>query len=123
MPLWGAHLVSLDINGNTRAFSIVSQPVVLRSGRMKWFDPDPARIGTHHVQVFIPSVDAKELPIPKGQAYWVDECLKVLGTQFGGATAFPPSRGVWRDDSGHLVYDNTVIVFSYVAESDLTGEA
>jgi hypothetical protein len=45
-----------------------------------------------------------------------------MGTCFGGATAFPPARGVWRDDDndGRLVYDNTVIVFSYVAEDALS---
>jgi hypothetical protein len=37
----------------------------------------------------------------------------------------PPARGVWRDDDrdGELVFDDTVIVFSYVAERDLSGEA
>lgn len=47
-----------------------------------------------------------------------------MGTLFGGATAFPPARGVWRDDEqDRLIYDNTVIVFSYVAESDMTRDA
>ncbi len=47
-----------------------------------------------------------------------------MGALFGGATAFPPARGVWRDDeSKRLVYDSTVIVFSYVADADLTGDA
>jgi hypothetical protein len=76
------------------------------------------------VQIFIPSVDRYEHPTPEGQEYWVEECLKLMGSFFGGATAFPPARGVWRDDErNQLVYDNTVIVFSYVADADLTGDA
>jgi hypothetical protein len=74
--------------------------------------------------VFVPSVDRDELPIPKGQDYWVTEFLGLMGKLFGGATAFPPARGVWYDDErDHLVYDNTVIVFSYVVEADLRGDA
>lgn len=48
-----------------------------------------------------------------------------MGKQFGGATAFPPARGVWRDDErkGELIYDETVIVFSYVDPSSFTDEA
>jgi hypothetical protein len=89
-----------------------------------WFEPESERVGRRHVQIFLPSVDRDGLSIPEGQEYWVEECLKVLGSLFGGATAFPPARGVWRDDErGELRYDNTVIVFSYVAEDDLTGTA
>jgi hypothetical protein len=40
----------------------------------------------------------------------------VFGRLFRGATAFPPGRGVWRDDArgGELVFDDTVLVTSYV---------
>lgn len=74
------------------------------------------------MQIFIPSVDRRGAPIPQGQRYWVDQCLDLLGTLFGGATAFPPARGVWRDDDndGALVYDDTVVVFSYVAGEGLS---
>ena len=91
---------------------------------MEWSEQLAERVGSKHVQIFLPSVDRDEVPIPQGQDYWVEECLRVMGEQFGGATAFPRSRGVWRDDErgGTLIYDDTVIVFSYVAEDDLTGE-
>lgn len=91
---------------------------------MRWSEQIAGRVGSKHVQIFVPSVDRDEEPIPQGQEYWTEECLRVMGEQFGGATAFPPSRGVWRDDErgGSLVFDETVIVFSYVAEDDLTGE-
>jgi hypothetical protein len=68
--------------------------------------------GTLQVTVFIPSIDRDERPI--AQEVWTDECLSVLGRLFRGATAFPPGRGVWRDDEqdGRLVFDETVLVTS-----------
>ena len=79
--------------------------------------------GTLQVTVFIPSVDRDERPIP--QESWTDGCLAVLGRLFRGATAFPRGRGVWRDDEqgGKLVYDDTVLVTSYVDPASLTDEA
>lgn len=48
----------------------------------------------------------------------------MLGMQFGGATAFPPAQGVWRDDSvGELVWDETVVVFSYVPDDEIDEQA
>lgn len=65
--------------------------------------------------LFVPSVDRQEEPID--QEYWETESLKVLGNLFGGATAFPQGRGVWRDDerSGRLVFDAPVIVQCYTS--------
>ena len=65
--------------------------------------------------LFIPSVDRFGKPID--QEYWVTEALTTLGTLFGGATAFPQGRGVWRDDErgGHLVHDAPVIIQCYTS--------
>jgi hypothetical protein len=46
--------------------------------------------------LFVPSVDREEQPID--QEYWETETLTTLGHLFGGATAFPQGRGIWRDD-------------------------
>lgn len=73
--------------------------------------------------VFVPSVDRDGTPIP--QPIWVERCLALLGRLFRGATAFPPGRGVWRDDArgGELVYDDTVLVTAYVDPEALTATA
>ena len=67
--------------------------------------------------LFIPSVDRDEQPIDHDA--WVTLALKVLGTLFGGATAFPQGRGVWRDDvrGGGLVFDEPTLIQSYTNES------
>ncbi|HVX12056.1 MAG TPA: hypothetical protein VHC22_12820 [Pirellulales bacterium] len=73
--------------------------------------------------LFIPSVDRHSKPIAQNK--WVEEALKVLGELFGGATAFPKGRGVWRDDArgGVLVYDKPVVIQCYTSESLLSRVA
>lgn len=70
--------------------------------------------GVDQVTLFVPSVDRDGSPID--QAYWTEQALATFGRLFRGATAFPPGRGVWRDDErgGALVYDQTQMVMSYV---------
>ncbi|NOY24314.1 MAG: hypothetical protein GXP62_00430 [Oligoflexia bacterium] len=78
--------------------------------------------GAIQITMFIPSVDRDHAPID--QLRWRDEALKTLGLLFRGATAFPPGRGVWRDDqTGELVFDDTVMVTSYVPGDALAGSA
>src|SRR5438132_11642235 len=76
--------------------------------------------GTSLIVIFVPSLDRDGQPVQ--QDYWVDEVLTTLGRLFRGATAYPRGRGVWRDDErgGMLLQEEPVIVFSYVAEADLT---
>ncbi len=66
--------------------------------------------------LFIPSVDRYSAAID--QDAWVERALETLGTCFGGATAFPKAKGVWRDDArgGKLVFDEPVIINCYTSE-------
>jgi len=80
-------------------------------------------LGTAHLMIFVPSADrhGKKLRGPS----WTRPVLRTLGKLFRGATAYPKGLGVWRDDQagGKLVLDDTTIVFSYVAPTDLTNES
>ena len=73
--------------------------------------------GASLLVTFVPSKDRNEQPID--QEHWVDQVLTTLARLFRGATAYPRGRGVWRDDaqSGRLVVEEPVIVFSYVARN------
>jgi hypothetical protein len=66
--------------------------------------------------LFIPSHDRRNKAID--QRFWVEEALTTLGTLFGGATAFPKGRGVWRDDAqgGKLLFDQPVVIQCYTSE-------
>ena len=76
------------------------------------------------IVLFIPSV-ARDGTTPTDQERWVEEALMTFGRLFGGATAFPRARGVWRDDerAGQLVFDEVVVMHSYVKEALLAKGA
>jgi hypothetical protein len=73
--------------------------------------------------LFIPSKDRDDRAIDQG--HWVGEALGVLGQLFGGATAFPQGKGVWRDDpqGGKLLYDEPVVIQCYTSEQALERHA
>jgi hypothetical protein len=79
--------------------------------------------GTSQVTLFLPSVDRYGSPID--QDYWQEATLEEFGRLFRGATAFPPGRGVWRDDvrNGVLVFDETIMVTSYIDPSLLDDDS
>ncbi len=75
--------------------------------------------GGEQITLFIPSRDRAGRVIDQG--YWTDEALTTLGRLFRGATAFPPGKGVWRDDArgGALLREATVMVISYAPAAEL----
>ncbi len=63
--------------------------------------------------------------MPVDQHAWVGVALDLLGTHFGGATAFPRARGVWRDDdqAGRLIFDEPVVIQCYTDEGMLIAHS
>lgn len=49
------------------------------------------------------------------------EALEMFGGVFGGATAYPKAKGVWRDDEreGALIKDEPVVVHCYTTPADI----
>jgi hypothetical protein len=72
------------------------------------------------VVLFVPSV-GRDGGTAIDQDYWVGEALATFGRLYGGATAFPRARGVWRDDEmgGALVKDEPVVIHCYTTPEDL----
>lgn len=66
------------------------------------------------VVLFVPSVE-RDGSTPIDQDYWVNAALEIFGQLFGGATAFPRAKGVWRDDEmgGVLIKDEPVVLHCY----------
>jgi hypothetical protein len=76
------------------------------------------------VVLFVPSVE-RDGTTPIDQAYWVEAALDTFGHLFGGATAFPRAKGVWRDDErgGVLVKDEPVVIHCYTTPADVSDSA
>jgi len=72
------------------------------------------------VVLFAPSVE-RDGTTPIDQGRWVDAALEMFGHTFGGATAYPKARGIWRDDerNGALVRDEPVVVHCYTTPADI----
>jgi hypothetical protein len=72
------------------------------------------------VVLFIPSVERDGITAID-QPLWVDLALEMFGRVFGGATAFPKAKGVWRDDErdGTLIKDEPVVVHCYTTPVDI----
>lgn len=72
------------------------------------------------VVLFVPSVERDGIT-PINQERWVEEALSTLGQLYGGATAFPRARGVWRDDvaGGVLINDEPVVIHCYTTPADI----
>ena len=73
------------------------------------------------VVLFVPSVE-RDGVTAINQEYWVDAALETFGQLFGGATAFPRAKGVWRDDEmgGALVMDQPVVIHCYTTPAEIS---
>lgn len=73
------------------------------------------------VVLFVPSVERDGIAAID-QEYWVELALENFGQLFGGATAFPRARGVWRDDEagGALVKDQPIVIHCYTTAAEIT---
>ena len=76
------------------------------------------------VVLFVPSVE-RDGATPIDQNYWVDLALEMLGRVFGGATAYPKARGIWRDDkrAGTLVKDEPIVIHCYTTPEAIQDSA
>ena len=73
--------------------------------------------------LFVPSVE-RDGVTPVDQEQWTDAVLTLFGRVFGGATAYPRAKGIWRDDErgGALVKDEPVIVHCYMEPEAIEDE-
>jgi hypothetical protein len=72
------------------------------------------------VVLFVPSVERDGIT-GIDQDAWVNAALEFFGSAFGGATAYPKARGIWRDDerAGALVKDEPVLIHCYTTPDDI----
>jgi hypothetical protein len=75
------------------------------------------------VVLFVPSVE-RDGATPIDQPRWVDSSLEMFGRVFGGATAYPKAKGIWRDDErgGALIKDQPVVVQCYTTPGEIQND-
>ncbi|MCI0378205.1 MAG: hypothetical protein L0215_11415 [Gemmataceae bacterium] len=63
--------------------------------------------------IYIPNKDRTGREIGN-QRNWVLEGIRLLTQINKGATAMPPVEGAWQNDKGTLIWENPVVVYSFI---------
>ena len=63
--------------------------------------------------VYVPNKDRNGQEIGN-QRKWVLEAIRMLSEINGGATAMPPVEGGWLNDQGEIIWENPVLVYSFI---------
>jgi hypothetical protein len=63
--------------------------------------------------VYVPNKDRQGQEIGN-QRKWVLEAIRLLSEANGGATAMPPVEGGWLNDQGEIIWENPVLVYSFI---------
>jgi hypothetical protein len=70
-------------------------------------------ISTQCFTVYVPNKDRAGQEIGN-QRKWVLEAIRLLSEINGGATAMPPVEGGWLNDQGEIIWENPVLVYSFI---------
>jgi hypothetical protein len=63
--------------------------------------------------IYIPNKDKEGIEFGN-QRKRILEALRLLTELNGGATAMPPTEGVWGNDEGELIWEHPVVVYSFI---------
>jgi hypothetical protein len=72
-----------------------------------------AGISSQCFTVYVPNKDRDGKEIGN-QRKWVLEAIRLLSEINGGATAMPPVEGSWLNDAADIIWENPVIVYSFI---------
>ncbi len=72
-----------------------------------------AGISSQCFTVYVPNKDRDGKEIGN-QRKWVLEAIRLLSEINGGATAMPPVEGGWLNDQGEIIWENPVVVYSFI---------
>ena len=72
-----------------------------------------AGVSSQCFTVYVPNKDryGKEFG---NQRKWVLEAIRLLSELNGGASAMPPVEGGWMDDEDEIIWENPVVVYSFI---------
>jgi hypothetical protein len=72
-----------------------------------------AGVSTQCFTIYVPNKDRNGEEIGN-QRKWVLEAIRLLSEINGGATAMPPVEGAWLNDEGEVIWENPIVVYSFV---------
>ncbi len=70
--------------------------------------------------IYIPNKDRVGAEIGN-QRKWVLESIRLLSEINGGATAMPPVEGGWLSDEHEVIWENPVVVYSFIRTAEFTA--
>lgn len=73
-----------------------------------------ARTSVQVLTLYIPARDRHGRAIKGGQRQWIDQAASLLAQIGGGVTIMPPVRGGWLSPTGKIIWEETVLVYSYI---------
>jgi hypothetical protein len=77
-----------------------------------------AGVATQCFAIYVPNKDKDGKEIGN-QRKWVLEAIGLLTRLNGGATAMPPVEGAWRNEGGLTVWENPIVVYSFIKPDEL----
>src|SRR5437588_7748607 len=77
-------------------------------------------ISTQCFSIYVPNKDRDGKEIGN-QRKWVLEAIRLLSEINHGATAMPPVEGGWLSDQGEIIWENPVIVYSFIRPDEFLG--
>lgn len=70
--------------------------------------------------IYVPNKDRHGHEIGN-QRRWVLEAIRLLSEMNGGATAMPPVEGGWLNDDGEIIWENPVVIYSFIRPEDFVA--
>lgn len=70
--------------------------------------------------LYVPSKDRVDQELPD-QRKWVMEAAEILAEIGGGVTILPPVEGGWVSESGQIVWEHPVVLYTYVRFDELVA--
>jgi hypothetical protein len=79
------------------------------------------RVAGERFTIYLPDRDRVGNPV-EGIDAWVEAAMTLLTEINGGATQMAPTVGHWKSDTGETIKEQTILVYSYIADAEIFAE-
>lgn len=76
-----------------------------------------AAASVQKLSIYIPNKDKNNQVVHKSED-WIDAAVELLTDINGGSTRMPLARGTWLRRGGHVIKEDTTVVYSYIEDPD-----